>query len=119
MRNFGRSNNGKLGYVDTKVPKYINKKSRQTGYRKDNGRGRKDTVKNRSSIYTLGIVNEEYHRMLTRGHELWGQRSGLKVKDSDDNGASGLSSQISQKTKGHEKTTSPTFELTCITERQG
>ncbi|GKB19936.1 hypothetical protein Tco_0853859 [Tanacetum coccineum] len=29
MRNLGRSNDGKLGYVDTEVPKYINKKSGQ------------------------------------------------------------------------------------------
>ncbi|GKE12336.1 hypothetical protein Tco_1415887 [Tanacetum coccineum] len=29
VRNFGRSNNGKLGYVDTEVPKYINKESGQ------------------------------------------------------------------------------------------
>ncbi|GJW73976.1 hypothetical protein Tco_0133346 [Tanacetum coccineum] len=42
--------------------------------------------------------------MLTRGHDLRSQRSGLKVKDSDDSGAGGLNSQISQKnSKDHPK----------------
>ncbi|GJS52798.1 hypothetical protein Tco_0626160 [Tanacetum coccineum] len=78
---------------------------------------RRDTVKNKSSIYTLSIVNVEHPRMLTHGHDLRSQRSGLKVKDSDDSGEGGLNSQISQKVKGHKETTSPTSHLTRVTER--
>ncbi|GJT37270.1 hypothetical protein Tco_0937135 [Tanacetum coccineum] len=78
----------------------------------NSGKRRRDTVKNKLRIYNIGIVNAKHPRMLTRGHDLRSQRSGLKVKDSDDSWVGGLNNQISQKMKGYEKTTSPTSQLT-------